>query len=76
VESFQQIFISSDPGLRKPEPAAFEAISNATGIKLNAMLFIDDTVENAKGARASGMKAVQVRTHSDIQQALTEIGVL
>ena len=35
VESFHQVFVSSDLGLRKPERASFEAISDATGIKLH-----------------------------------------
>jgi putative hydrolase of the HAD superfamily len=76
IESFHQIFVSSDLGLRKPERAAFETISNATGIKLNAMLFFDDTEENVNGARAVGMEAVHVKTHLDVQQALAEIGAL
>ena len=76
VESFHKIFVSSDLGLRKPERAAFETISNATGIKLNAILFFDDTEENVSGARAVGMEAVHVKTHLDVQQALAEIGVL
>lgn len=76
IKSFQQIFISSSLGLRKPERAAFEAISNATGIKLEAMLFFDDMEENVTGARLAGMEAVHVKTHLDVQQALLEIGVL
>lgn len=76
VKSFQQIFVSSSLGLRKPERAAFEAISDATGIKLEAMLFFDDTEENVTGARAAGMEAVHVKTHSDVQRALVELGVL
>ena len=76
VECFHQIFISSDLGLRKPERAAFEAISSAIGIKLNAMLFFDDTEENVSGARAVGMEAVHVKTHFDVERALAEIGAL
>lgn len=40
------------------------------------MLFFDDTKENVSGARAVGMEAVHVRTHFDVEQALTEIGAL
>ena len=76
VKSFRQVFVSSDLGLRKPERAAFEAISGATGIELNAMLFFDDTEENVNGARAVGMEAIHVKTHRDVEKALTEIGAL
>jgi FMN phosphatase YigB (HAD superfamily) len=76
VESFHQIFVSSELGLRKPEREAFEAIADATGIGLDAMLFFDDTEENVKGAQAAGMQAVHVKGHMDVKQALSKIGVL
>jgi FMN phosphatase YigB (HAD superfamily) len=76
VESFQNVFVSSELGLRKPEPAAFEAIAEATGIRLEAMLFFDDTAENVYGAKAVGMPAVHVKEHLDVKQALSKIGAL
>ena len=74
VESFHQIFVSSELGLRKPEREAFEAIADATGIGLDAMLFFDDSVENIKGAQAAGMRAIHVTGHTDVKRALSEIG--
>ena len=76
ISSFQQVYVSSDLGLRKPERAAFEAIADATGISLAAMLFFDDTLENVRGARAAGLAAVHVKTPSDVKRELIEIGLL
>ncbi|MEX1215722.1 HAD-IA family hydrolase [Saccharospirillum sp.] len=76
VNSFDKIFVSSDLGFRKPERRSFEAISNATGISLGAMLFFDDMEENVSGARESGMRAVCVKNHTDVKHALVEIGVI
>jgi putative hydrolase of the HAD superfamily len=76
VESFDQIFVSSGLGLRKPQREAFEAIANATGVGLDAMLFFDDTLENINGAQTAGMPAIHVKGHLDVKQALSEIGVL
>jgi len=76
VESFHQIFVSSELGLRKPDREAFEAISDVTGISLDKMLFFDDTEENVNGARAAGMQAVHVKAHSDVKKALADIGAL
>ena len=76
VESFHRIFVSSELGLRKPEREAFEAIADATGISLNAMLFFDDTEENVRGAEAVGMQAIHVKGHLDVQQALSTISAL
>lgn len=76
VESFHQVFVSSELGLRKPDREAFVAISDATGISLDTMLFFDDTLENVIGARAAGMPAVHVKTHLDVKKALAGIGAL
>jgi len=76
ISSFHQVYVSSDLGLRKPDRAAFEAIAEATGISLAAMLFFDDTLENVIGARAAGLAAVHVKTPSDVRRALIELDVL
>jgi putative hydrolase of the HAD superfamily len=75
VESFHEIFVSSELGLRKPDREAFEAISQRTGISMGEMLFFDDTEENVVGAREAGMQAVHVETHSDVRAALEDVGV-
>ena len=76
IESFHQIFVSSDLGLRKPEREAFDAIADTTGISLDKMLFFDDTEENVNGARVAGMQAIHVKAHSDVKKALVDIGAL
>lgn len=76
VNSFHQVFVSSELGLRKPEGKAFEAIADATGISLDAMLFFDDTEKNVRGAQAVGMQAIHVKRHLDVKQSLAEIGAL
>jgi putative hydrolase of the HAD superfamily len=76
IESFQRIFVSSELGLRKPDPEAFEAIAAETGFRLDETLFFDDSEENVIGARRTGMPSVLVRDHSDVATALISIGVL
>jgi HAD superfamily hydrolase (TIGR01549 family) len=76
LDSFQQIFVSSEMGLRKPDRAAFEAIAAATGFDLGEILFFDDTEENIIGAKQAGMPAILVNDHTDVENALTNIGVL
>jgi putative hydrolase of the HAD superfamily len=73
MNAFEQIFVSSEMGLRKPERKAFEAIAAATGNRLDEILFFDDSEENVIGARVAGMPAVLVNSHADIEQALSEI---
>ena len=73
VSAFDRIFASPELGLRKPERAAFDAVTQQIGIDPAAILFFDDTLENVEGARAAGLQAVHVRGHEDIRQALDAI---
>ena len=72
---FRSIFVSSDLGLRKPDPEAFCAVAARTGLKVSELLFFDDTPENVAGARVAGMPAVLVKSTTDVRRALTQLGV-
>lgn len=74
--AFDQVFASSDIGLRKPERAAFEHVCREIGLPPQALLFFDDLEENVAGARACGLQAVQVRSPEDVRGALRELGCL
>ena len=76
VAAFRRIFVSSELGLRKPERAAFASVVEDIGISSSAILFFDDTLENVKGAIASGLQAVHVRESADVKNALISIGAL
>jgi putative hydrolase of the HAD superfamily len=73
---FTDVFVSSTLRHRKPERAAFAAITRDTDIALSSILFFDDTLENVEGARAAGLQAVQVTRPSDVSAALSRIGML
>jgi len=67
---FRRVFVSSDIGKRKPDPAAFLAVAGGIGVPAERILFFDDTLENVEGARVSGMSAVQVRSVADVEKSL------
>lgn len=67
---FREVFVSSEIGKRKPEPAAFHAISNEIGVKPENILFFDDSIENIVGAEKVGMQTVHVRSPQDMEIAL------
>ncbi len=71
--AFDQVFVSSDIGMRKPEAAAFAHIAQAIGVAPGAILFFDDLSENVEGAIAAGLQAVQVRSPADVRQALARL---
>lgn len=70
---FQAVFVSSELGKRKPEPAAFYAVAKAIGVTLQRIVFFDDSLENVEGACAIGLRAVHVRSIADIEGSLQEI---
>ena len=74
VAAFDRIFASHQIGLRKPERAAFEHISQAVGLAPSAMLFFDDLAENIRAAEEAGLHAVLVRSSHDVARALQEAG--
>ncbi len=67
---FRSIFVSSEMGLRKPDPNAFTEIARRTGFPSSAFVFFDDTLENVVGARTAGMQAVHVQSTDDVRVAL------
>ena len=70
---FRRVFVSSDLGKRKPEPEAFHAVAAAIGVPPERILFFDDSLENVEGARASGLRAVHVRSVVDVEDSLQAI---
>lgn len=64
---FQNVFVSCDLGLRKPEAAAFRHVAACIGAEPQRVLFFDDTRENVDGARDIGMSAVLVCDVADIR---------
>ena len=70
---FEEVFVSSELGLRKPDPQAFAAVASRIGLAAPTILFFDDLRQNIEGARAFGMQAIHVRDPSDVQEALERI---
>lgn len=53
---FSAFIISSQIGVRKPDPRMFNAALDALGIKPEEALFVDDNKKNCDGARALGLQ--------------------
>src|SRR5579871_3034858 len=75
LRHFRTVFLSSTIGLRKPDAAAYDHVIKAIGAPAGRIVFFDDLAENIEGARASGLKAVQVRSSEDVAGALVALGI-
>jgi epoxide hydrolase-like predicted phosphatase len=71
-ELFDAVVISSDVGLRKPDPAVYELAAAQLGLPPEDCVFVDDLPGNLKPARALGMATVLHR--GDAATTLAEIG--
>jgi putative hydrolase of the HAD superfamily len=72
-ELFDAWVISSEVGLRKPDPAIYELAAERLGLPPAACVFVDDLPGNLKPARAIGMATV---LHRDAETTLAEVRAL
>jgi putative hydrolase of the HAD superfamily len=73
-ELFDAWVISSEVGLRKPDPAIYELAAERLGLPPPACVFVDDLPGNLKPARALGMATVLHR--GDAAATLAEVRAL
>jgi FMN phosphatase YigB (HAD superfamily) len=58
---FHKSFYSHRLGMRKPEPVIFNHIIKTLQSVPQNIIFLDDTIENIKGAEAVGIKTIEVQ---------------
>lgn len=67
---FDEIFISAEIKLAKPNPAIYQYVINELDDDPESMVFIDDFIENVIAAREQGINAIHFRSR---EQALSEL---
>jgi 2-haloacid dehalogenase len=73
---FQQILLSGEVGLAKPDAAIFELACKRFGIGPATSLFIDDSLANVEGARDAGFQATHFRNADSLRRELVAAGLL
>jgi putative hydrolase of the HAD superfamily len=69
-ELFDEVVISGEVGINKPEPQIYELAAERVGLAPRECVFVDDLRENCDGAEAVGMTAV---LHRGVEQTLPEL---
>ena len=72
---FDDIVVSGDEGLAKPDPAVFDVLRRRIGRPLEDCLFIDDSRVNIQAARAAGLDAVLFEDTTDLREELRRRGL-
>ncbi len=70
LSHFEQVFVSSDMGSRKPEPAIYLQALELIGVEAENIIFFDDLAVNVEAARALGLTAVQVHSPLDVEKCI------
>ena len=55
---FEDIIVSGDEGVAKPDPEIFEILRQRIGHELSGCIFIDDGARNIEAAAAAGLDAI------------------
>lgn len=64
LKSFEVIVDATYTGILKPDPRAYQSVTDALGIEASDCVFVDDQPRNVLGAATAGMKTVLF----DVQQ--------
>lgn len=72
---FDRLFLSWQTGHVKPDPEAFDDVTNHYGVDAASIIFLDDNPLNVRAATARGLRAVLVRGGAELRSALAEAGL-
>jgi putative hydrolase of the HAD superfamily len=75
LDRFDALVFSYEVGYYKPERGFYEACAAAADVPAASCVFIDDLIENVKGARLAGLEALQYTGTPALVAALRGLGV-
>lgn len=76
LKRFRDIVVSGDEKLLKPEPEIYQLLLKRNGLRAEDCLFIDDNVDNVRGAEAVGMQAHHFVGADALRTELERYGLL
>lgn len=72
---FDDMIISGEHRLIKPDPAIFEFTLERIGRQAHECLFIDDSLPNVEAARSLGFKAIHYHSPSQLRSELLHLNI-
>lgn len=73
TELFDEVILSSDVGVAKPDIVAYQMIADKLGVKPSECVMVDDTVLNIEAARNAGMTGVWFISVDQAKSELNEL---
>ncbi len=72
-EAFDQLFISAEMGMMKPDPRIYLAVLNQFNLSPAETVFIDDFPHNITAAQTLGMRTIWFRNREQMLEALEKM---
>ena len=76
LDTFDDIVVSGEVGLIKPDPEIFDLLTERTGLDPQTSVFIDDSIANVLTARHLGFEGVLFEGAGGLREDLSRLGVL
>lgn len=73
---FQKVFSSHELKERKPDAQAYQLVLDYLQVKPAEVVFLDDNLDNVKGADQLGIKAILVTSYEQMTAELQAMGLL
>jgi HAD superfamily hydrolase (TIGR01509 family) len=73
VSCFDEVIVSADVHLVKPDPAVYRLSADRLGVKLSECIFIDDRKAFADAANDVGMTGLEYLGLANLKQSLSEL---
>jgi 2-haloacid dehalogenase len=73
---FEDIVISGEVGLIKPDPRIFRMLLERNGIAPETAVYIDDVARNAAAATALGIHGIHFHSPAQLRFELAQVGLL
>jgi 2-haloacid dehalogenase len=75
LDVFEDIIVSGDEGVAKPDPKIFEILRQRVDHNLGACIFIDDSMANVAAAREAGLNAILFTDTGHLREDLSVRGL-
>ncbi len=76
LRHFQKIFSSHELKVRKPDTKAYQIVLDYLRVEPQQAVFLDDNIDNIKGADQLGIKTILVTSYKQMTDELRENGLL
>lgn len=74
LDLFEDVIVSGEEKVAKPDPEIFAVLSRRSGRRLGDLFFTDDSEANVEAARAAGLSAVVFTSPEQLRRELRGVG--